>query len=82
MDSRRRCIKDFRFCQFKKDNHYQSAVSVEAKKRENTACMTRKHKFLSGHQDDLCAGGLRCCTNQQPPQRGGVVPGPVWVGSK
>ena len=22
------------------------------------------------------------CTNQQPPQRGGAVPGPVWVGSK
>ena len=22
------------------------------------------------------------CTNQQPPQRGGVVPDPVWVGSK
>ena len=25
----------------------------------------------------------RCfCTNQQPPQRGGAVPNPVWVGSK
>ena len=22
------------------------------------------------------------CNNQQPPQRGGAVPGPVWVGSK
>ena len=22
------------------------------------------------------------CTNQQPPQRGGAVPNPVWVGSK
>ena len=22
------------------------------------------------------------CTNQQPPQRGGTVPDPVWVGSK
>ena len=22
------------------------------------------------------------CTNQQPPQRGGAVPDPVWVGSK
>ena len=22
------------------------------------------------------------CTNQQPPQRGGAVPGPVWIGSK
>ena len=22
------------------------------------------------------------CTNQQPPQRGGAVPSPVWVGSK
>ena len=22
------------------------------------------------------------CTNQQPPQRGGAVPGPIWVGSK
>ena len=22
------------------------------------------------------------CTNEQPPQRGGAVPGPVWVGSK
>ena len=25
---------------------------------------------------------LRKGTNQQPPQRGGAVPGPVWVGSK
>ena len=25
---------------------------------------------------------LVACTNQQPPQRGGAVPGPVWVGSK
>ena len=22
------------------------------------------------------------CTNQQPPQRGGAIPDPVWVGSK
>ena len=22
------------------------------------------------------------CTNQQPPQRGGAVPNPIWVGSK
>ena len=22
------------------------------------------------------------CTNQQPPERGGAVPDPVWVGSK
>ena len=22
------------------------------------------------------------CTNQQPPQRGGAVPDPIWVGSK
>ena len=22
------------------------------------------------------------CTNQQPPQHGGAVPGPIWVGSK
>ena len=25
---------------------------------------------------------IQHCTNQQPPQRGGAVPGPVWVGSK
>ena len=25
---------------------------------------------------------LQSCTNQQPPQRGGAVPDPVWVGSK
>ena len=25
---------------------------------------------------------LKDCTNQQPPQRGGAVPDPVWVGSK
>ena len=24
----------------------------------------------------------KLCTNQQPPQRRGAVPGPVWVGSK
>ena len=28
-------------------------------------------------------GGLALlCTNQQPPQRGGAVPEPVWIGSK
>ena len=26
--------------------------------------------------------GHRLCTNQQPPQRGGAVSDPVWVGSK
>ena len=26
--------------------------------------------------------GQSSCTNQQPPQCGGAVPGPVWVGSK
>ena len=26
--------------------------------------------------------GKTICTNQQPPQRGGAVPDPVWVGSK
>ena len=25
---------------------------------------------------------MQLCTNQQPPQRGGAVLGPVWVGSK
>ena len=32
----------------------------------------------NGSQYRCCWG----CTNQQPPQRGGAVPGPVWVGSK
>ena len=27
-------------------------------------------------------GSMSGCTNQQPPQRGGAVPSPVWVGSK
>ena len=29
-----------------------------------------------------CQRGRAYCTNQQPPQRGGAVPDPVWVGSK
>ena len=29
-----------------------------------------------------CKLSVPICTNQQPPQRGGVVPDPVWVGSK
>ena len=31
---------------------------------------------------DLPVRGVVVCTNQQPPQRGGAVPDPVWVGSK
>ena len=30
----------------------------------------------------ICKASKLNCTNQQPPQRGGVVPNPVWVGSK
>ena len=25
---------------------------------------------------------ITCCTNQHPPQRGGAVPDPIWIGSK
>ena len=32
--------------------------------------------------DKLCQRTMFFCTNQQPPQRGGAVPDPVWVGSK
>ena len=31
---------------------------------------------------DISAAKNEGCTNQQPPQRGGAVPDPVWVGSK
>ena len=30
----------------------------------------------------FCADRSVTCTNQQPPQRGGAVPDPVWAGSK
>ena len=29
-------------------------MSIVAKAREDTAGVTRKHKFLSGHRSDLC----------------------------
>ena len=32
----------------------QKAVSVTAKTRENTASVTREHKFLSGNRGNLC----------------------------
>ena len=31
---------------------------------------------------DVCSDLVFGCTNQQPPQRGGAVPDPFWVGSK
>ena len=33
----------------------QKAVSVAAKMRENTASVTREHKFLGGNRGNLCA---------------------------
>ena len=32
----------------------QKAVSVAAKTRENTASVTREHKFLGGNRGSLC----------------------------
>ena len=32
----------------------QKAVSVAAQTRENTASMTREHKFLGGNRENLC----------------------------
>ena len=37
---------------------YQKDVSVAAKKRENTASVTRKHKFLSRNRENLGAEDL------------------------
>ena len=35
------------------------AVSVAAKTREDTASMTREHKFLNGNRGNLCVKILR-----------------------
>ena len=50
-------------------------------------CLQINAVSLSGFRArQLSSSGLRRtvldCTNQQLPQRGGAVPGPVWVGSK
>ena len=37
----------------------KKAVSVAAKAREDTASMTREHKFLSGNRGNLCVKELR-----------------------
>ena len=37
----------------------KKAVSVAAYTREDTASMTREHKFLSGNRGNLCAKILR-----------------------
>ena len=31
---------------------------------------------------EMLCDKVETCTNQQPPQRGGAVPDPIWVGSK
>ena len=36
----------------------------------------------AGQTEKLNPDTIYGCTNQQPPQRGGAVPDPVWVGSK
>ena len=37
----------------------KKAVSIAAKTREDTASMTREHKFLSGNRGNLCVKILR-----------------------
>ena len=37
----------------------KKGVSVAAKTREDTACMTREHKFLGGNRGNLCVKELR-----------------------
>ena len=38
---------------------YKRAMSVAAKTREDTASMTREHKFLGGNRGNLCVKELR-----------------------
>ena len=37
----------------------KKAVSVAAKTRENTASMTKEHKFLGGNRGNLCVKEFR-----------------------
>ena len=37
----------------------QKAISAAAKMKENTASMTRKHKFLDGNRKNLCVKEFR-----------------------
>ena len=41
-------------------------MSIAAKTREDTASMTREHKFLSGNQGDLC---VKILGDSTPPVR-------------
>ena len=51
---------------------------------ERVDSTVKKGRFQRGEGGKVRRASLRelDCTNQQPPQRGGAVPGPVWVGSK
>ena len=40
------------------------------------------HQLCRSTGETSIRGTIVACINQQPPQRGGAVPGPVWVGSK
>ena len=42
------------FADSKKVRAKQKAVSVAAKMREDTASVTREHKFLGGNRGNLC----------------------------
>ena len=50
----------------------------------NTKKTSQTFRFLTGtlSGQSLIRTKNNNYTNQQPPQRGGAVPGPIWVGSK
>ena len=69
---------------FSMTSHNKKFEQVRARKQSST-----KKVHLDWYQpkssddlDDTCSRTLPDCTNQQPPQCGGAIPNPVWVGLK
>ena len=51
--------------------------------KERVVSVPQREQLASTPEPPLPKGkGKRIYTNQQPPQRGGAVPDPAWVGSK
>ena len=66
--------------------HCFAAINIAAK--QVTIIVSAFLKRITGNKPRYDKASARSsedvfiCTNQQPPQRGGAVPDPVWVGSK
>ena len=60
--------------------HYGTGIPSVSKMQYSTRRVNSKRDLFNC--EIYLKRDLFNCTNQQPPQRGGAVPDPVWVGSK